>query len=56
MLGRIEAKKPRAVAMQHRAGGEHLSIEERAARQQPVEKPAVAVSPLHHRGDAKTSF
>ena len=54
MLGRIEAQEPRAVAMQHRAGGQHLRIEQRPARQQPMEEPAVPVRPFHHRGDTKS--
>jgi hypothetical protein len=54
VLGRIEAEKPRAIAMQHRPGGEHFGIEKRAARQQPVEEPAVTVGPFHHRSDTET--
>ena len=55
MLGRIEAQEPRAIAMQHRAGGEHFGIEERAARQQPMEEPAMPVGPFHHRRDGKSA-
>ena len=53
MLGRIVAQEPRAVAVQHRAGGQHLRIEQRPARQQPMEEPAVPVGPFHHRSDMK---
>ena len=51
MLGRIEPQQPRAVAVQHRAGGQHLGIEQRAARQQAMEEPAMPVGPFHHRSD-----
>jgi hypothetical protein len=40
--------------MQHRSGSEHLGIEQRAARQQAMEEPAVPVGPFHHRGDGET--
>ena len=56
MLGRIVAQKPRAIAVQHRAGGEHLRIEQRPARQQAMEEPAVPVSPFHHRRDGKAAI
>ena len=51
MLRGMEAEKPRAIAMQHRAGGEHFGIEQRAARQQAMEEPAMPVGPFHHRRD-----
>ena len=51
MLGGIEAEQPRPVAAQHRAGGDHLGVEPRAARQQAMEEPAVPVGPFHHRRD-----
>ena len=51
MLGGIEAEQPRAVAAQHRAGGDHLGVEPRAARQQAMEEPAMPVGPFHHRRD-----
>ena len=54
MLGRIVAQQPRPVAVQHRAGGEHLGIEQRPARQQAMEEPAMPVGPFHHRRDAKS--
>ena len=56
MLGRIERQQPRAVAVQHRAGGDHLGIEQRAAREQPMEEPAVPVGPFHHRRNGETIF
>ena len=55
MLGRIEAEQPRAVAAQHRAGGHHLGVEQRAARQQAMEEPAMPVGPFHHRRDAEAA-
>jgi hypothetical protein len=54
MLERIEAEEPRAVAMHYRAGGQHLGVDERLAREQPVEEPAMPVGPVHHRSDTKT--
>ena len=51
VLGRIEPDEPRPVAMDHRAGGDHLGIDQRAARQRPVEEPAMPVRPVHHGGD-----
>ena len=38
MLRRIEAEQPRAVAMQHRAGRDHLGVKQRTARQQAMER------------------
>ncbi len=51
MLGRIETEQPPPVAMQHGARGQHLGIEQRLAREQTMEEPAMPVSPLHHRSD-----
>ena len=48
-----QSEQPLAVAVDHRAGRDHLGIEQRPARQQPVEEPAMPVSPFHHRRDAK---
>ncbi len=53
VLVRREAEQPRAVAMDHSVGDDHLGIETRPPRQQPVEIPAVTVGPVHHRGDGK---
>src|SRR6266852_3090829 len=53
MLRRIEAEQARAIAAQHRARRDHLGIDQRAAREQAVEEPAVPVGPLHHGGDAE---
>src|SRR5438445_11170933 len=54
MLERIKADELRAVAMQHGAGRDHLGIDERAARHEAMEEPAVPVGPLHHGGDGES--
>ena len=56
VLGRVEAEQARAVAMQHGAGRDHLGIEQRPAREQAMEEPAVPVGPLHHGRDAEAMF
>ena len=53
MLRRIEAEQARAIAPQHRARGDHLGVDQRTAREQTVEGPAMPVGPLHHRRDAE---
>jgi len=54
MLKRVEPKQPFAISTQHCTGGEHFSVNQRPARQQPVEKPTVPIGPFHHRGDAES--
>src|SRR5262249_1386848 len=54
MLGWREGHEPRAVAMEHRTGGDHLGIDQGAARQQAMEEPAMPVGPFHHWGDGET--
>ena len=49
MLERIEGEKPGALAPQHRAGGQHFRVEQRPAREQAMEEPAMPVGPFHHR-------
>jgi hypothetical protein len=39
--------------MQHRTGGEHLGIEQRPPRQEPMQIAAMPVGPFHHRRNAK---
>jgi hypothetical protein len=39
--------------MEHRAGGDHLGVEERTAREQAMEEPAMPIGPFHHGGDAE---
>ena len=51
MLARIMGQQPRPVAVQHRAGGDHLGIDQRARCEQAMEEPAMPVGPIHHRGD-----
>src|SRR5262245_43550512 len=53
LLGRIGGQKPRAIAMDHRAGRDHLAVEERASREQAMEEPTVPVGPVHHRRNTK---
>ena len=49
VLGLAKAQVARHVAMQQRAGGHHLGIEQGVARQQTVQVAAMPVSPIHHR-------
>ncbi len=53
MLGRIEVEMPRDVAVQQRAGRDHLGVEPRVPRDEAQEVPAVPVGPVEHRGDAE---
>jgi hypothetical protein len=53
MLGRIETKEPRTIAMQHRARCQHLGVEQRPARQRAMEEPAMPVSPFRQRPPGK---
>jgi hypothetical protein len=56
VLGGIEADQPLAVAVEHRAGRHHLGVEQRPAREQAMEEPAVPVGPFHHRRDGEFSI
>ena len=49
----VEGKQPLAVPVQDRLRRHHLRVEPRAAREQPMEEPAVPIRPVHHRGDAE---
>ncbi|MNN33453.1 hypothetical protein D3C81_1472140 [compost metagenome] len=49
MLGWVVAEIALPVAMQQRAGGDHLGIEQRVLREQTQEIAAVPVGPIHHR-------
>ena len=51
MLGGIKAQQTRPIAVQHRTGGQHLGIKQRATREQAMEEPAMPVGPFHHRSD-----
>jgi len=35
--------------VKHRGGGDHLGVDQGAAREQAMEEPAVPVGPFHHR-------
>jgi hypothetical protein len=39
--------------MDDSAGRDHLAVEQRAARQQAMEEPAMPVGPIHHRSDGE---
>ncbi len=53
MLLGIEPEDAFAIAVNHGLGRHHLGVEQRALRDEPHEVAAVAVGPLHHRGDAE---
>ncbi len=46
---RTEGQEPRPIAVDDRAGGEHLGVEPGATCEHPMEDAAVAVRPVHHR-------
>ena len=43
------------VAMQDRAGGDHLGVEQGVLGEQAQEEPAVTVGPVHHGGDGEAA-
>ena len=51
MLAPIEAEQALTVAVDHCLRVNHLGIQQRARRQHAMEGAAVAVGPVHHRGD-----
>jgi hypothetical protein len=53
VLGVVEAQMARHVAMDQRAGGDHLCVEQGVVREQAVQVAAVAVGPVHHGGNRK---
>src|SRR6185437_7046913 len=53
MFARVEGEKARAIAANDRFRRHHLGVEQRAARQEPVQDTAVRVRPLHHRRDGE---
>ena len=53
MLARVEADQPLARAEYDRIRGHHLRIEQSAAREDTMERPAAPVGPVHHRGHGK---
>jgi hypothetical protein len=40
--------------MNQGAGGHHFRVQQRVAREQAMKIAAMAVSPVHHRGDANS--
>lgn len=53
MFFRMEAQVPIDVAMDQRAAGNHLRVDDRVPRQPPEKITAVPVRPVHHRRRAK---
>ena len=51
VLGRVMGEQPRPGPVDDGAGRDHLGVEQRAARQDAVEGPAMRVGPVHHGGD-----
>ena len=49
VLDGIQRQQALAVAVDHGVGMDHLRVEPRMRRQQPVEHPAMGVGPVHHR-------
>ena len=56
VLFHVEAQVPRHVAMDQRAGGHHLGVQQGVPGQQPVKVATVAVGPVHHGGDGHFSL
>jgi hypothetical protein len=40
--------------MDHRAGGHHLGVKQRMAREVAMERPTMSIGPCHHRRHGKT--
>jgi hypothetical protein len=53
MLRLIEAQQSLQIAVHHRTGGDHFGVQQGVTGQQTMEKPAVTVSPVHHRRHGK---
>ena len=49
-LDGAEVEVPLAVAVEDRAGGDHLGVEQRPSGQQPHEDAEVPIGVVHHRG------
>ena len=47
----VEAQVARHIAMHQRTRGHHLGVQQGVSAQQPVQVAAMAVGPVHHRGD-----
>jgi hypothetical protein len=50
----VEAQVPLHTAVAQRTGGNHFGVEQGVAGQQAVEKPAMAVGPIHHRRNTES--
>jgi hypothetical protein len=55
MLDVVEAQMTLGVAIDQRAGVDHLGVEPGVAGDLPVEDAAVAVGPVHHRSNRQTA-
>ena len=53
MLHRVEADQALPVAMDDRERRHHLGVEQRMARHQAMDRPAMPVGPIHHRRDGE---
>ena len=53
---RITRQQPCTVTMDHRIGMHHFRIQPRPRGQQPMEKPAVRIGPIHHRSDGQAQL
>ena len=53
MLLGAQIQVPCDITMQQRAVGHHLGVQPGAARDEAVEEAAMAVRPVHHRGDGQ---
>jgi len=55
MLDVVEAQVTLGIAINQRAGVDHLGVEPGVAGDLPVEDAAVAVGPIHHGGDRQAA-
>ena len=49
----IEPEQALAIAVHQRGGGDHLRVQPRMRRQQPMEITAMPIRPIHHRCDGQ---
>jgi len=47
---------PFGTAMQHRACVDHFRVQQRVAAEQAMEIPAMAIRPVHHRGNGQAPW
>ena len=55
VLGFVVAQEAVVVAVEDRAGSDHLGVEQGVFGEQAQEEPAVAVGPIHHGGDGEAA-